>query len=94
MMPHHLVIESAELTDYDRARATGYLRLLDVVGAGAHWRDATDPIFGIFGIFGIDSGIEETLTRQIFDANLAHACCMASVVYKLLPASSRQDAKT
>ena len=91
MMPHHHVIESAELTDYDRARATGYLRLLDVVGVRAHWRDATDPIFGIFGI---DSGIEETLTRQIFDANLARACCMISVVYKLLLASSRQDAKT
>ncbi len=72
-MYRHLLMVSAGPTDYNRAHATAYLQLQDAVGVGANSRDATDTVFAI------DSAKEETLARQIFDANRARARWMTSV---------------
>ena len=84
-MAHPLPIESAELTNYDRANVVAYIKLLDAVAEGVDWRAATTSIFGV------DAGTDESLARQVFDANLARARWMTRVGYRLMLASPRQN---
>ena len=80
--------DTAELTDYDRANFTTYIRLLDTVAAGVNWRNATATLFGV------DAAVDEHAAKQVYDANLGRARWMTRVGYRLLLASPPQDFKT
>ena len=58
---------SLSLTDYDRAHAAQYLRLLDAEASGASWEDAAHHVLG----FDID--LEPAAARDCHAAHLSRA---------------------
>ena len=71
-----LPVDSKNLTDYDRANAAVYLRLLDASVAGVDWRKAAGTILGL------DASVDDATARHIYDANLARAQWMTEHGYK------------
>ena len=55
------------LTDYDRAHATLYLRLLDAETAGADWREVASIVLGV------DPGAEPDRAQTMYASHLARA---------------------
>jgi len=70
--------ESTELTEYDRAHMTLYLRLLDAASDGADWREAVSVLFGL------DPAREPERARRVYDSHLARARWMTKHGYRLL----------
>ena len=55
------------LTDYDRAHATVYLRLLDAETAGADWREVASIVLGV------DPDAEPDRAQTMYASHLARA---------------------
>ena len=55
------------LTDYDRAQATVYLRLLDAEAAGADWREVAQVVLGA------DPAAEPERAQTMYATHLARA---------------------
>jgi len=70
--------ESAELTDYDRAHMTLYLRLLDAASDGADWREAVSILFGL------DPARDPERAHRVYESHLARARWMTTQGYRLL----------
>ena len=70
--------ESAALTDYDRAHAKLYLRLLDAAADGADWREVVSVLFEI------DPADDPERARHIHDTHLARARWMTEHGYRQL----------
>ncbi|MEQ7155111.1 DNA -binding domain-containing protein [Brevundimonas aurifodinae] len=64
------------LTDYDRAMASTYLRLLDADADGADWRDASRHVLGL------DPSDDEARARRIHESHLARARWLANQGYR------------
>jgi len=69
---------SAELTDYDRAHMTLYLRLLDAASDGADWREAVSILFGL------DPARDPERAHRVYESHLARAHWMTTQGYRLL----------
>ncbi|MCG6116279.1 MAG: DUF2285 domain-containing protein [Mesorhizobium sp.] len=63
------------LTSYDKAHLTDYLRLLDADAEGADWREAATVIFHI------DPATEPQRAEQMHVSHLARARWMSEVGY-------------
>ncbi|MEC5292242.1 DUF2285 domain-containing protein [Aurantimonas sp. C2-6-R+9] len=70
--------DSATLTDYDRAHAKVYLRLLDAAAQGADWREV------VLVLFKIDPEVDPELARRVHDTHLARARWMTEHGYRQL----------
>ena len=72
---HTMAPDDAMLTDYDRAHAITYLRLLDAEGEGADWRDAARLVLGC------DPDSDPECVRKTYDTHLARARWMTANGY-------------
>ncbi|QPC86406.1 DUF2285 domain-containing protein [Mesorhizobium sp. NBSH29] len=70
--------ESAALTEYDRAHATLYMRLLDAAADGADWREV------VAILFEIDPEADPGRAREIHETHLARARWMTEHGYRQL----------
>lgn len=70
--------ESPELTEYDRAHLTLYLRLLDAAADGADWTEVAVVLFGI------DPVQEPERARRVHDSHLARARWISQTGYRHL----------
>lgn len=70
--------ESAELTDYDRAHQTLYLRVFDADKDGADWREIAQVLFAL------DAEREPERARRVVESHLARARWMTEHGYRLL----------
>lgn len=70
--------ESAALTDYDRAHAKLYLRLLDAAAEGADWREVASVLFKL------DPEVDPERARRVHDTHLARARWMTEHGYRQL----------
>ncbi|TYB86095.1 DNA -binding domain-containing protein [Oceaniovalibus sp. ACAM 378] len=70
--------ESAALTEYDRAHATLYMRLLDAAADGADWREVVSIVFEI------DPEENPSRAHEIHEAHLARARWMTEHGYRQL----------
>lgn len=70
--------DSAALTDYDRAHAKLYLRLLDAAAEGADWREV------VLVLFKIDPEVDPERARHVHDTHLARARWMTEHGYRQL----------
>lgn len=70
--------DSAALTDYDRAHAKFYLRLLDAAAEGADWREV------VLVLFKIDPEVDPERARRVHDTHLARARWMTEHGYRQL----------
>ena len=68
--------DSPDLTDYDRAHFTTYLRLLDADADAAHWTEAVRMIFGL------DPDDQPERALQIHETHLARARWMTENGYR------------
>lgn len=71
-------VESTEVTDYDLALATSYLRLLDADAEGADWEDAATIVLGL------DCKTDPDRAKRIHDSHLARAKWMTREGWKQL----------
>lgn len=70
--------ESLALTDYDRAHAKLYMRLLDAAADGADWREVVSVLFGL------NPQDDPDRARHIYDTHLARARWMTEHGYRQL----------
>ncbi|NGM49383.1 DUF2285 domain-containing protein [Caulobacter sp. 602-2] len=80
------VVGSDDLTDYDLAHLTTYLRLLDAEEEGADWKDAARTILGL------RPQEDEAGSRRCWETHLGRARWMTHTGYKLLLARGRRPA--
>ena len=73
-----------QLTAFDRAHLTVYLRLLDAEPAKIEWR------ISALDILGVDPSEETANARRIFDAFCARARWMTRVGYRLMTAEPKR----
>ncbi|MGJ8530804.1 MAG: DNA -binding domain-containing protein [Alphaproteobacteria bacterium] len=71
-------LESAALTEYDKAHTTLYLRLLDAAADGADWREVVSVLFDL------DPEDDPKRARHIHDSHLARARWMTEHGYRQL----------
>lgn len=67
-----------ELTDYDRAHVTLFMRLLDATDVGADWREIVRVLFDI------DPEVEPDRARAVHDRHLTRARWMTDQGYRQL----------
>lgn len=82
-MPRPLALQteppsSQQLTPYDAAHATVYLRLLDAAREGADWREVVRVLFDR------DPDADPETCRRMHDSHLARARWMTEQGYKQL----------
>ncbi len=65
-----------QLTDYDRAHLTTYLRLLDAAKEGAPWTEVARIVLGI------DPAGEPDRAKRVYDSHLARARWMTDHGYR------------
>lgn len=70
--------ESAGLTDYDRAHAKLYMRLLDADADGADWREVVSVLFKV------DPAVDPERARRVHDTHLERARWMTEHGYRQL----------
>jgi hypothetical protein len=70
--------ESLALTDYDRAHAKLYMRLLDAAVDGANWREVVSVLFEI------NPDDDPSRARHTYDTHLARARWMTEHGYRQL----------
>lgn len=68
----------SEVTEYDRAHLSLYLRLLDADADGADWHEVAQVLFGI------DAAADPARARQVHDAHLARAKWLAQSGHRQL----------
>ena len=68
--------DAPEITDYDRAVAPTYLRLLDAAGDGADWREVVSMLFGR------DASIDPEGALEAYETHLARARWIAAQGYR------------
>ena len=73
-----LAPQSDDLTDYDHAHLTLYLRLFDAAESGASLQEVSQILFGI------DADKEPERARKIYDSHLARARWMTEHGYRKL----------
>jgi hypothetical protein len=73
-----LAPQGDDLTDYDHAHMTLYLRLLDAAESGASLQEVSQILFGI------DAAKEPERARKIYDSHLARARWMTEHGYRKL----------
>lgn len=66
----------AQVTDYDRAHAILYLRLLDAAEEGAAWEEVSRIVLGI------DPRYEHARAKRAYDTHLARAQWMTKRGYR------------
>jgi len=72
--------DASTITDYDRAHAVLYLRLLDAEAAGADWTEI------VARLFGLDPFTAPERARNVYATHLARARWMSTQGYQqLLP---------
>ncbi len=64
------------LTDYDRAHARIYLRLLDAAADKADWREVVTTLFGL------DASADPERARTLYETHLARARWVAAQGYR------------
>ena len=74
----HIPLDTAELTDYDRAHFKHYIMMLDGDAAGASWQE----IMRI--VFQVDPDADPARCKSRFDAHLSRARWMTREGYKHL----------
>ena len=70
------------VTDYDRAHAVIYLRLLDAAAEGADWREVARIVLGL------DPATHSERAKRVHDSHLARARWMSESGYRDLLAKS------
>jgi hypothetical protein len=70
------------VTDYDRAHAVTYLRLLDAAAEGADWREVARIVLGL------DPATQGERAKRMHDSHLARARWMTESGYRNLLAGS------
>ncbi|MEV8468578.1 DUF2285 domain-containing protein [Fluviibacterium sp. DFM31] len=73
-----LAPQGDDLTDYDHAHMTLYLRLFDAAESGASLQEISQILFGI------DADKEPERARKIYDSHLARAHWMTEHGYRKL----------
>lgn len=73
-----LAPQGDDLTDYDHAHMTLYLRLFDAAESGASLQEVSQILFGI------DADKEPERARKIYDSHLARARWMTEHGYRKL----------
>ncbi len=73
-----LAPQGDDLTDYDHAHMTLYLRLFDAAESGASLQEISQILFGI------DADKEPERARKIYDSHLARARWMTEHGYRKL----------
>ena len=73
-----LAPQSDDLTDYDHAHMTLYLRLFDAAESGASLQEISKILFGL------DADREPERARKIYDSHLARARWMTEHGYRQL----------
>ena len=73
-----LAPQSDDLTDYDHAHMTLYLRLFDAAESGASLQEISQILFGI------DADKEPERARKMYDSHLARARWMTEHGYRKL----------
>lgn len=73
-----LAPQSDELTDYDHAHMTLYLRLFDAAESGASLQEVSEILFGI------DAAEEPERAKKMYDSHLARARWMTEHGYRKL----------
>ena len=73
-----LAPQSDDLTDYDHAHMTLYLRLFDAAESGASLQEISQILFGI------DADREPERAREMYDSHLARARWMTEHGYRKL----------
>jgi hypothetical protein len=68
--------DAPTVTDYDRAHAALYLRLLDAEASGADWKDVVAHLFGLDPLAGPERA------QRIHAAHLARARWMSAQGYR------------
>lgn len=68
----------ASVTEYDRAHAATYARLLDAERAGADWREVARLVLGL------DPAADEVIARRCHESHLARAHWMTHTGYRQL----------
>jgi hypothetical protein len=74
----NLAPQGDDLTDYDHAHMTLYLRLFDAAESGASLQEVSQILFGI------DADKETERARKIYDSHLARARWMTEHGYRKL----------
>lgn len=64
------------LTDYDRAHAQTYLRLLDAAADNADWHEVVQTLFGL------NASIEPERALTVYETHLARARWIAAQGYR------------
>jgi uncharacterized protein with NAD-binding domain and iron-sulfur cluster len=73
---------ASTVTDYDRAHAVIYLRLLDAAAEGADWREVARIVLGL------DPATQSERAKRVHDSHLARARWMSESGYRDLLAKS------
>ena len=74
-----LAPQGDDLTDYDHAHMTLYLRLFDAAESGASLKQVSQILFGI------DADKEPERAQKLYDSHLARARWMTEQGYRTLP---------